>query len=139
MAVVPAIVTTAKLFRLKPEIQSVTAIRNAAGPEQIAEDLPWTWCYYAPRGELLEHNHDNIERWRAQHSGLRFAGLDDQLADLWSGPHWVMVVSIDALAQAATKLHSKFLELPKDFGSNRRLKRAVESKKPAKRKAPQIR
>ena len=139
IAAVPAIVTTAKLFRLRPEIRGVGTIRAATRPEEIAEEVPWTWCYYAPRKELLDFNHDEIERWRARHAGLRFAGLDTQLADLWSGPHWVMVVTIDALANAAKGLHSKFLKLPKNFGGNRRLKRAVEGFSALKRKSVSVR
>lgn len=134
VAVVPAIVTTAKLFRLRAEVQNVTTIRNASGPEEIADELPWTWCYYAPRGQLLEHNHTQIELWREEHSDVHFAGLDDQLANLWCGPHWVMVVTIDALAGAARELHSKFLQLPKDFSGNGRLKRAVEAFAAVRRK-----
>lgn len=125
VAVVPAIVTTAKLFRLKPEIQGIDAIRVAAGPEQIAEEVPWTWCYYAPRGELLHHNQHEIDLWKGRHRGLRFAGLESQLASLWSGPHWVMVVTIGALANAVEELHSKFLDLPKDFSNNKRLARTI--------------
>jgi len=135
IAVVTAIVTTAKLFRLKPEIQDVKTIRAATGPEQVAEEMPWTWCYYAPHGELLGYNLRKIERWREQHVGLRFAGLEDQLASLWSGPHWVMIVNIDALASAARGLHSKFLQLPKDFRRNARLRRAVEAFNTLRRKA----
>jgi hypothetical protein len=138
IAVVLAIVTTAKLFRLKPEIQDVGTIRAATGPEQIADEVPWTWCYYAPRGELLHFNHDQIERWRGQHVGLRFTGLDDQLAHLWSGPHWVMVVNIGALASALRVLHSKFLQLRKDFKGNVRLKRAVEDFSALRRKAARV-
>lgn len=138
IAVVPAIVTTAKLFRLKPEVQDVNTIRAAKGPEQIAEELPWTWCYYAPHSELLNYNLERIERWRDQHPGLRFAGMDDQLARLWSGPHWVMVIGIDALASAARALHSKFLRLPKDFRGNASLRRAVDAFGDLRRKTARV-
>lgn len=124
-AVIPAVVTTARLFRLRPEIRDIASIHNAAGPEAIADELPWTWCYYAPRGRLLDHNNVQIERWRERHSEVRFGGLDEQLARLWSGPHWVMIVRIDELASAAKAVHDAFLLLPKDFTANERLARAV--------------
>jgi len=126
-AVIPAVVTTAKLFRLRETVTDIRRIRDAAGPGDIADEVPWTWCYYAPRGQLLDHNNRLIDDWKDDHSGLRFAKLDEQLASLWSGPHWVMVTGIEALAHAAKRLHSGFLALPKDFAQNRRLTRAVES------------
>ena len=125
-AVIPAIVTTARLFRLRPEVRDITTIRDARGPEEIADELPWTWCYHAPRGELLDHNDAQIEQWRETHREVRFKGLDDQLANLWSGPHWVMIVTIEALAAAAVAVQKAFLALPKNFSGNERLRHAVE-------------
>jgi hypothetical protein len=120
-AVVPAIVTTAKLFRLKPEIQSLDSIRQASMPRDIADELPWTWCYYASRGSVLDHNHFEIDLWKKENKGLRWPGLDDQLASLWCGLHWVLVVNIDNLGQAAAELRQAFIDLPKDFSRNRQL------------------
>ncbi|HEV2501308.1 MAG TPA: hypothetical protein VGY31_17180 [Terriglobia bacterium] len=125
-AVVPAIITTARLFRLRPDIRGIEALRQATGPEYIADELPWLWCYYAPRSELLDYNNSEIERWREQHRKVRFRGLDDQLASLWSGPHWIMVVNAGSLAEAATAVHMAFIALPKDFRRNRGLKLAIE-------------
>jgi len=125
-AVIPVVVTTARLFRLRPDVRDIAAIRDARGPEEIADELPWTWCYYAPRGELLDHNDAQIEHWRGTHKEVRFKGLDDQLASLWSGPHWVMIVTIEALATAATVVHKTFLTLPKSFSGNERLRCAVD-------------
>jgi hypothetical protein len=124
-AVIPVIVTTARLFRLRPNVQDIGVIRGARGPEDIADELPWTWCYHAPRGQLLDHNNEQIEHWRENHEGVSFKGLDAQLADLWSGPHWVMVVTIEALAAATSAVHKAFLELPKNFSGNERLRKAV--------------
>ena len=125
-AVIPAIVTTARLFRLRSDVRDIATIRDAHGPEEIADELPWTWCYHAPRGELLEHNDAQIEHWRETHREVRYRGLDDQLANLWSGPHWVMIVTIEALAAVAAAVHKTFLALPKNFSGNKRLHSAVE-------------
>jgi len=40
------IVTNAALYRLKPLISDLDAIRKALKPEDIADLVPWTWCYY---------------------------------------------------------------------------------------------
>ena len=125
-AVIPAIVTTARLFRLRPDVRDIATIRDAHGPEEIADELPWTWCYHAPHGELLNHNDAQIEHWRETHKDVRFKGLDDQLASLWSGPHWVMIVNIEALAAAAAVVHKTFLSLPKNFSGNGRLHDVVD-------------
>lgn len=120
-AVIPCIVTTARLFRLRPEMQSLSSIRQAAAPGDVSDELPWTWCYYASRGPVLDHNQFEIGLWRKQHKGLRWRGLDDQLAHLWTGMHWVLVVNIDSLGAAVSSVHECFRTLPKDFGRNRQL------------------
>jgi hypothetical protein len=120
-AAIPCIVTTARLFRLRPEMQSLSTIGQATAPEDVADELPWTWCYYASRGSVLDHNELEIELWRKQHKGVRWRGLDDQLAQLWTGMHWVLVVNIDSLGAAVSTVHDCFMTLPKDFGRNRQL------------------
>jgi hypothetical protein len=133
-AVLPAIVTTAKLFRLKPALQDLDLIRKASSPSDVAEELLWTWCYYAPRGPLLDHNNDEIDCWKKLHSDLEFPTLEEQLAHLWASPHWVLVANINGLADAIQEVYSTFIKLPKDFSKNRLLRRAVEGSA-AKRKA----
>ena len=71
-AVIPALVTTSRLFRLRPDRYDIKTIRDASRPEDIADELPWTWCYYAPRRQLLDHNNAQIERWRERHADVRF-------------------------------------------------------------------
>ncbi len=132
-AAIPVIVTTARLFRLRPDICDITAIRNARGPEEIADELPWMWCYHAPRGELLGHNDKQIERWRETHQDVRFRGLDQQLTSLWAGPHWVMIITIEALAKAVETIYKAFLSLPKNFRGNQRLRHAIEQRAPYRR------
>ncbi len=132
-AVIPAIITSARLYRLRSSIRDVRLIRDARGPEEIADELPWTWCYYAPRGQLLVHNSDRIDEWKDSHSEVRIPGLDSQLANLWAGPHWVMVITIDALEAAINEVNQTFLALSidKDYG---RLERAVNELSAQKRK-----
>lgn len=125
-AVIPAVVTSAKLFRLKPVLDDLDVVRNANSPYDIAEELPWTWYYYSPRSELRYHNLDEIDTWKRRHSGIEFQPLEDRLAALWGSPHWVLVVNIDSLADAVQAVYSAFLKLPKDFSKNRILRKTVE-------------
>jgi hypothetical protein len=120
-AAIPCIVTTARLFRLRPEMQRLSTIRQAIAPGDVADELPWTWCYYASRGSVLDHNEFEIELWRKQHKAVRWCGLDGQLAQLWTGMHWVLVVNIESLGAAVSAVHDCFMTLPKDFGRNRQL------------------
>ncbi|MGA7764274.1 MAG: hypothetical protein WCA59_21240, partial [Candidatus Binataceae bacterium] len=132
-AVVPAIVTTASLFRLRTEVQELEQIRQAHLPNDVADELPWTWCYYASPGSVLDHNAAEIDLWRERHKDLRWKGLDDRLASLWAGMHWVLVVNVQALKEAAASLHESFLRLPKDFSRNRTLQEVVEAEASARR------
>ncbi|HIE64981.1 MAG: hypothetical protein ABGX83_03100 [Nitrospira sp.] len=69
--VIPVIVTTAKIFCLRPNSQNIKSIRQASAPDDIADELPWTWCYYAPRRILLDHNMKHIDTWKLQHPTWR--------------------------------------------------------------------
>jgi hypothetical protein len=126
-AVIPTVVTTAKLFTLKPDIRTLEHVRDANAPHEVANEVPWTWCYYASRGALLDHNTFEIEHWQKKYEALRWRGLEDQLAYLWSGLHWVFIVNIHSLADAVTSLNRAFLALPKDFSRSRQLSAAVQA------------
>lgn len=112
-AVVPMVVTTARLFRLKPEVQSIDRIRKATAPTDVADELPWTWYYHPAAGEVLDHNHCEIDKWKTEHKGLRWQGLEDQLAHLWTGLHWALVVNINSLGDAVTALQRGLRRPPK--------------------------
>src|SRR5271166_1297956 len=47
-AYIPMIVTNASLFRLRPSVTDLAAIRSAKSPQDVADELPWTWCYFDP-------------------------------------------------------------------------------------------
>lgn len=120
-AVIPVVVTSARLFRMKPEVQRIETIRHAGSPTDIADELQWTWCYYPASGDLLDHNHAAIDLWKATHKGLRWPGLADRLAHLWTGLHWALVVNIDSLADATSAVRRSFAGLDKNFSRNGRL------------------
>jgi hypothetical protein len=83
---------------------------------------------------VLDHNNDEIDRWRQQHKGLRWDGLDDQLASLWTGIHWVAIVNIDHLPEAATAVHRAFAELPKHFSRDRQLLALINARAKSQRR-----
>jgi len=62
--ILPVIVTSARLFRLRPNINSFDAFRRATSPDVIADELPWLWYYHAPNGDLLDHNSDEIDAYK---------------------------------------------------------------------------
>jgi hypothetical protein len=128
------VVTTAWLFRLKPEARSIDSIRKATSPTDVADELPWTWCYHPSTGEVLDHNHFEIDNWKTEHKGLRWRGLEDQLAHLWTGLHWALVVNINSLGDAVTELQQAFADLPKDFSRNRELDALMRARVSAQRK-----
>jgi hypothetical protein len=137
--VIPTIVTTAKLFTLRPAVQTLESIREAKAPHEVADELSWTWCYYAAHGTLLEHNNTEIEFWKKHNKDLRWQGLEDQLAYLWSGLHWVLVVNIHNLGNAVRSLHHTFLALPKDFSRTRQLSAIRKPKAKTRQKLPKQR
>ena len=143
-AVIPMIVTTAKLFCLRPQIYDVDGIRKANSPSDIADELSWTWCYYAPRGELQDYNMDEINEWKREHPVWQtnwhtihplkaFPPVESQLIDLWSFPHWVVVANIEGLHDATQAIYSQFLQLPMDFSLNEQLGTAIETATARKR------
>lgn len=127
-AVIPMIVTTAKLFRLYPNIKDITSIRNAKSPTDVSDELSWTWYNYAPRGRLLDHNTEEIEKWKENHFNIKFLPLKSQFPILWSSPHWIMIVNIDCLCTAIESVYKTFSKLPKNFTNNKILCDAIEAK-----------
>jgi hypothetical protein len=115
ISILPVIVTSARLFRLKPNITSFEAVRRATSPDVIADELPWLWYYHAPNGDLLDHNMDKIDAYKRQ---SKYAGkklVAEQLLSLWTFPHWIAVLNIDAVASAVTQIYDDFISLPKNF------------------------
>jgi hypothetical protein len=124
-AVIPAIVTSAKLFRLK--VQNLGTIRDARSPNDIADEVPWLWCYNPPAGCLLDHNHKEINLWRSRDRYVgKFAGLDARLAELWSGPRWFMIVNAERIAEAYRSVQNTYAGLPKNFARSKTLWRFIE-------------
>jgi hypothetical protein len=124
--VICAVVTSAKLFLLK--VHTIDAIRDARSPDDIADEVPWVWCYHPPAGSLLDHNQKEIDLWRSRDRNVaKFAGLDERLAELWSGPRWFMVVNAEHIVAAYSSVQNTYAGLPKNFARSKILWRLIES------------
>ena len=125
-AILPAVVTTAKLFRLRATAAGIEAIRSASSPREIADEMPWTWCYSPPSGAVLDHNHDEIENWRQRDRYVHsYPGLDERLAALWSGPRWFAIINADHITIAYRSLQKSYEELQKNFSPSTALGRMI--------------
>jgi hypothetical protein len=125
-AILPAVVTSAKLFRLKAQAHAIDAIRRAGSAHDIADEVSWLWCYHPPSGALLDYNAERIESWRARPRYVeRFAGLDDRLAALWSGPRWFIIVNAEHLAAVYSRVQSTYASLSKNYARSKTLWRLI--------------
>jgi|SRR5437773_4394385 len=118
VCVLPVIATSARLFRLRPEIDTLDRVRAASAPNEVADEVSWLWYYHAPNGELLDYNMAEIDAYK---KGNRYAQrkiIAKQLLALWSSPHWIAVVNIAGLAVAVDVIYRQFSSLPKDFSGD---------------------
>lgn len=112
-AVVPMIVTNASIFRLKPSVSDLDAIRKASSPEVIAEEVEWTWCYYEPSNELINTNIKHIESRIKKEAELfyRFPYVENHISSFIDRPNWIVVANIKYLAKAIKIISKHFLSL----------------------------
>ncbi len=117
-AIIPMIVTNAEIFRIKPEITNLDVIREASAPSEIADEVGWTWCYFAPNNELKYYNLNLMEKHETKHKLEQYEPINTQLEKLWSSPSWVVVANIDSLAEAVQSIHDYYVSLEKDYSSS---------------------
>lgn len=96
VALIPVIVTNATLFRLRPTVNDLSALREASAPSDIADRLRWTWCYRPAPSALARYNQplrkDLITRF-----GRVFPPLQADLEGFERRPAWFAVVNLDSL------------------------------------------
>ena len=109
------ITTSARLFRLLPEIQSLDKVRAASAPDEVAEEVSWLWYYHAPNGEMLDHNMTEIAAYKEGNRYVQRKAVAEQLLKLWSFPHWIAVANIEALAVAVKRFTSSSLRYRRIF------------------------
>lgn len=114
-AVVPMVVTSASLFRLREDIRTLDQVRSAEGPEEIAERVPWTWCYYSSPMWLKDRNMDLVDQWLHLSALPHYPKIGQQVYRLWAAPKWVAVINFEALIQATGLLRKLVEALPKDY------------------------
>lgn len=128
-ALLPVVVTNAKIFRLKPDITDLERIREGSSPTEVADQLEWTWCYYAPNGALLDHNLDLIDEHINEYGLKKYPFIENQLTELWASPSWIAVVNIDALSTAVGEIYKHFLALKKNYQFLGRLDKIMRQKR----------
>lgn len=108
-AYIPMIVTNAALFRLRPSITDLAIIRSAKSPSDVADELPWTWCYFDTSIALLDEQWELVERHRKGEPLLsKYPAAEKRLFDLAGRPNWIAVVNIEHLASVAKAIHAQF-------------------------------
>jgi hypothetical protein len=127
-ALVPLIVTNAKIFRLRPEVSDLDRIRKSSSPSEIADEINWTWCYFAPQKELLLQNLRQIDNVSAKYKIGHYKAINEQITELWSAPSWVVVANINALKSTVQTIHKHFLLLKKDYRYSKTLTRIMNRK-----------
>lgn len=126
-AVLPMIVTSARLFRIREDVKRLEQVRQASAPLDVADEVPWLWYYHAANGELLDHNMDQIDVYKG---GDRFTSnkfLEQQLLSLWTSPHWIVVANFEHLPTIVERIHSEFAGLRKDFSGNEMIRERQEA------------
>jgi hypothetical protein len=112
-ALVPVIVTNARLYRLKENITKLEKIRQAGKPADIAHEVDWTWCYHDPPRYLYDQNLTTIRAHAKKEAEFvyRFPGVEDRMYDFVNRPNWIAVVHVNALAKVARTLLKHFQSL----------------------------
>jgi hypothetical protein len=112
-ALVPVIVTNARLYRLKENITNLDRIRQAGKPEDIAYEVEWTWCYHDPPRYLCDMNLETITAHAKQMAELvyRYPGVEDRMYGFVDRPNWIAVIQVNALAKVARALLKHFQSL----------------------------
>lgn len=119
VSVLPIIVTSANLFRLRPNIRNLEKIRSAVVPTDIADEVGWLWYYHAPNSELILHNMDAIQIYEKNNHYAKWKKISEQIDGLGFLPHWILVANIESLATAVSTVYKTFSVAPKDFSGNR--------------------
>ena len=126
-AVLPIIVTSARLFRVRHDVTRFEQVRQATAPLDVADEAAWLWYYHAANRELLDYNMEQIDAYKSTNRFAKWNVLEDRLLSLWTSPHWIVVVNIEHLATAVGQIHSEFLGLRKDFSGDEMLRQIQEA------------
>ena len=119
ISILPVIVTSARLFRIRPCVRSLDALRTANAPEAVADEVKWLWYYHAANRELIDHNLIEINAYKRGNRYARRKAVAEQLVDLSFFPHWILVAKIEHLASAVDCVGQGFSAAAKDFSGDK--------------------
>lgn len=114
-ALIPMIVTNAKIYILKQSVSDLDVIRNATSPEQIADETQWTWCYFQPSELQLRNNFDFIDEYKKDSSTksiCKFSPFKERMYTFALRPQWILIINIKSLENAINTITSIFMSLP---------------------------
>lgn len=114
-AVLSVIVTNANIYRLRSKITNLSEIARASSPEDVADKLKWTWCYFSPRADILIQNNALIHDIEERAMLKPLDKVTSQLLKIWTAPSWFAVINIQALSEVVTTIFSHFSSLKKDI------------------------
>ncbi len=110
-ALIPVVVTNADIFRLNPNIVDLDLIRNATSPNDIADELPWTWCYFEHSMSLIDKNYEIIKEHKKKEAEIifRYPLVKDRIEEFIDRPNWIAIVNIKALSKFADTMTKHFM------------------------------
>jgi hypothetical protein len=113
-AMIPAIVTNASLFRMRPDVIRIDDIREASSPADIADEMPWTWYYFDPSMEIIDQHHTSIYSHMSDYDNIldRSPASIIRMRELAGRPNWIAVINIEHLTSAVRAVHDRFLTCP---------------------------
>ncbi|MFA6217513.1 MAG: hypothetical protein WDL87_07700 [Candidatus Omnitrophota bacterium] len=113
-ALIPMVVTNAKIYRLKSTVTDIDIIRKAASPKEIADEIPWTWCYFDLPMSQLNSNYVSINEHEKKEKELicRYAQIKNSLSRFENRPNWVLITSIINLQNVIETISNNFMKLP---------------------------
>lgn len=113
LALIPMIVTNAKLYRLRTTVTDLDVIRSATAPAEIADELEWTWCFHNPSRALFGQNMEAIAAHKAREANnlSRLHGVEARMLSFAERPNWIAIVNISSLSKVITILSEAFSEL----------------------------
>lgn len=112
-ALIPMIVTNAKIYRLKPSVTDLDVIRKASTQKEIADEIQWTWCYFDPSISQFDNNFDFIAKHEKKEAELiyRYPQAKTRMSDFADRPNWILVANIEHLESVLKIIAKTFMKL----------------------------
>jgi hypothetical protein len=112
-ALIPMIVTNAKIYRLKSTVTDLGIIRNASSPNEVADEIPWTWCYFDSSMAQLDNNYLLINKHEKNEKELiyRYPKVKNNLLMFADRPNWILITNIINLQSVIEIISYNFMKL----------------------------